>query len=329
MNTKEEDVVTTLFIANTHTPLLFFSSDGMAYKLKTWKLPQGGRNARGKALVNILPIKKETYIAAIMPVDVPEDEWDDLQVFFVTSTGYVRRNALSDFTNVKSNGKIAMKLPSNTTLVNVKICSEDKDVLLTTSFGKAIRFQVKDIRVFKGRDSIGVRGIKLSKDDKVVSMAIIFHAEFKPEERLAYFKMRKAITGEESEFDDIEEIKATISKERYTELSAQEEWLLTITSMGYGKRSSAHEYRVSNRGGQGISAANLERRGDEIISCFPVEEDDQIILVTSNGQSIRCPVLGISKQSRSASGVKVFDTKINEKVVSVACIAEKNNDEID
>ena len=328
MNTKDEDVVTTLFVANTHTTLLFFTSNGMAYKLKTWKLPQGGRSARGKAIINILPIEKDTSIAAIMPVDQPEEKWEELQIFFVTSTGFVRRNALSDFINVKSNGKIAMKLPENTTLVGVKICSENQDVLLTTSFGKAIRFQVRDIRVFKGRGSIGVRGIKLSENDKVVSMAIILHVEFRSEERVAYFKMRKAITGEESEFDNNIDTNETISKERYTELSAKEEWLLTITSMGFGKRSSAHEYRVSNRGGQGISAANLERRADEIISCFPVEDDDQIMLVTSTGQSIRCPVIGISKQSRSASGVKVFDTKNNEKVVSVACIAEKNNDEV-
>ena len=328
MNTKDEDVVTTLFVANTHTNLLFFSSNGLVYKLKTWRLPQGGRNSRGKAIINMLPISQGTTIAAIMPVDAPEKEWQSLQILFATSTGDVRRNALSDFTNVKSNGKIAMKLPEGTTLVGARICSEKNDVMLTTSKGKAIRFPVTDVRIFKGRDSIGVRGIKLSNNDFVVSMAIILHVTVTSEERSAYFKMRKAITGDDLEIDEIASNELTLSQERYVSLSAQEEWILTITSSGFGKRSSAHEYRVSGRGGQGISAANLERREDTIISSFTVEEDDQIMLVTSTGQSIRCPVSGISRQSRSASGVRVFNTGADEKVVSVACIAEKNDSDI-
>ena len=326
MDTKDEDFVTTLFVANTHTPLLVFTTEGMVYKLKTWRLPQGGRNTRGKAIVNILPIPQGTSIAAIMPVDRDEAEWADLQIVFATSEGDVRRNALSDFTNVKSNGKIAMKLPEGKRLINARICSENDDFLLTTSLGKAIRFPVTDVRVFKGRDSTGVRGIRLADKDEVVSMAVIRHVEASSEERTAYFKMRRAITGEESgEVSD--DTNGSIGQERYAELSALEEWILTITSSGYGKRSSAHEYRVAGRGGQGIAAANLARRDDTIVASFPVDEDDQIMLVTSTGQSIRCPVSGISRQGRASSGVTVFNTAKNEKVVSVAWIAESGEEE--
>ncbi|MBL4874533.1 MAG: DNA gyrase subunit A [Rhodobacteraceae bacterium] len=324
MNTKDEDFVTQLFIANTHTPLLFFTTDGIVYKLKTWRLPPGGRNARGKAIVNILPIPQDASIAAIMPVDVPEDEWDNLQIVFSTSTGGVRRNALSDFTNVKSNGKIAMKLTEGMRLIDARICHEENDFLLTTKQGKAIRFPVTDVRIFKGRDSTGVRGIRLAAGDEVVSMSILRHVDATPDERHAYFKMRRAVTGEES--GEVEVVNTSISTERYAELSALEEWILTVTSGGYGKRSSAHEYRVSGRGGQGIAAANLGRRGDTIVASFPVDEEDQIMLATSTGQSIRCPVSGISRQGRSSSGVTVFKVANKESVVSVAWIADQGDD---
>ena len=327
MNTKDEDFVINLFVANTHTPLLFFTSDGLVYKLKTWRLPPGGRNARGKAIVNILPIPADMSIAAIMPVDVPEEDWDDLQIVFATSTGGVRRNALSDFTNVKSNGKIAMKLPEGVSIVNVRICNEMDDFLLTTSRGKVIRFPVTDVRVFKGRDSTGVRGIKLAKGDGVVSMAVIRHVDATPDERAAYFKMRRAITGDESGETEGAETDIALSQERYAELSALEQWILTITSGGYGKRSSAHEYRVAGRGGLGIAAANLGRRGDTIVASFTVEDDDQIMLATSTGQSIRCPVSGISRQGRTSSGVTVFNTSKDEEVVSVAWIAEQGEED--
>ena len=331
MNTKDEDIVTSLFVANTHTPLLFFTSNGIVFKLKTWRLPQGGRNSRGKAIINMLPIASGTSVAAIMPVDVPEENWADLQIFFSTSTGDVRRNALSDFTNVKSNGKIAMKLPEGTSLVGARICSSINDVMLTTSMGKAIRFSVTDVRVFKGRDSIGVRGIRLAPKDRVVSMAIISHVDASSDERNAFFKMQKSIAGEEPFSEQVETLDtaAVMSDERFNELAKQEEWILVITSSGFGKRSSAHEYRVSSRGGQGITAANLGRRDDTIISSFPVENDDQIMLVTSTGQSIRCPVQGISRQSRTASGVTVFNTGSKENVVSVALVAEKHGAEIE
>ena len=318
MSTKEEDFVTTLFVANTHTPLLFFTSEGMVYMLKTWRLPRGGRNARGKALVNILPIPTGVSVAAIMPVDRPEDEWSDLQIVFATNQGGVRRNALSDFTNVRANGKIAMKLDEGMRLINAQMCDEGDDFMLTTAQGKAIRFPVPDVRVFKGRDSTGVRGIRLAKGDEVVSMSVLRHVDATPEERATYFKMRR---------EDGPDIETPLSEERFNELAALEEWILTITSGGFGKRSSAHEYRVSGRGGQGIAAANLGRRGDTIIASFPVQDDDQIMLATNSGQSIRCPVSGISRQGRGSSGVTVFKTAKDETVVSVAWIADQGEGE--
>ena len=326
MSTKEEDFVTNLFVANTHTPLLFFTTDGMVYKLKTWRLPMGGRNAKGKAIVNILPIDPGVSIAAIMPVDAPEEDWGGLNIVFANSAGDVRRNALSDFTNVKSNGKIAMKLPEGVSIVNVRIATEEDDFLLTTAKGKAIRFPVTDVRVFKGRDSTGVRGIKLAKGDEVVSMSVIRHVDATAEERNAYFKMRRAVTGEDTGVEEGEAGEA-LTQERYAELGALEQWILTITAGGYGKRSSAHEYRVSGRGGQGVTAANLTLRDDRIVAAFTVEDDDQIMLATSTGQSIRCPVSGISRQGRASSGVTVFNVGKNERVVSVAYIAEQSEED--
>ena len=332
MNTKEEDFVTNLFVANTHTQLLFFTSDGIAYKLKTWKLPLSGRNSRGKPIINILPIPKEISITTIMPIEVAEDSWDSLHIFFSTSNGSVRRNALSDFSNVRANGKIAIKLQPETSLVDVKICSENDDIMIATSEGKAIRFNVSDVRVFKGRESSGVRGIKLSKNDQVVSMSILTNVTASSNERLAFTKMSRSDNHTDNVNYDLSESnnetdELVLSTERYKELQSSEQWILMITSGGFGKRSSAYEYREASRGGQGVSAANIGRREDKVIASFPVEEDDQIMLITSTGQAIRCPVSGISKQSRTASGVKVFDTADGEKVVSVAYIAEKNTEE--
>ncbi|EAQ06334.1 MULTISPECIES: DNA gyrase subunit A [Yoonia] len=332
MATKEEDVVTTLFVANTHTQLLFFTTDGMAYKLKTWRLPLGSRTAKGKAIVNILPIPQGVSVAAIMPVDRPEAEWDDLQIVFATSAGDVRRNALSDFTNVKSNGKIAMKLPDeHTLLVNARICSPDDDVMLITDSGRAIRFPTTDVRVFKGRDSTGVRGIRLQGDDKVVSMSIIRHFEAEAEERAAYLKMRRAMAGlaDDAEVEDEEAAPGQISPERYAAMSAAENLILTISAKGSGKLSSSHDYPVRGRGGMGVAAMDKAMRGGPLVTSFPVEMSDQIMLVTSTGQSIRVPVEGISFRSRSAGGVKVFDTGKGETVVSVAWIADQGDDEDD
>jgi len=330
MQTKDEDVVTTLFVANTHTQLLFFTTDGMAYKLKTWRLPLGGRTAKGKAIVNILPIPVGVSIAAIMPVDVEEKEWDNLQIVFATSAGDIRRNALSDFTNVRSNGKIAMDLNEGTELVNARIAGEEDDVMLFTDSGRAIRFSTTAVRVFKGRKSTGVRGIKLLGQDKVVSMSVIRHFIATPDERSAYLKMRRAVSGlidEEvnSDEDDVNE-NATISPERYAEMSASENLILTITSGGAGKLSSSHDYPVRGRGGMGVAAMDKTMRGGAIVASFPVELEDQIMLATSNGQSIRVPIEGISFRSRSAGGVKVFNTKENEEVVSVAWIADQGDD---
>ena len=330
MQTKDEDVVTTLFVANTHTQLLFFTTDGMAYKLKTWRLPLGGRTAKGKAVVNILPIPTGVSIAAIMPVEAPESDWENLQIIFATSAGDVRRNALSDFTNVRANGKIAMDLPERVELVNARIATEDDDVMLVTNSGRAIRFSTTDVRVFKGRKSTGVRGIKLLADDHVVSMSIIRHFIATSDERAAYLKMRRAVAGmtdeEEITDDDESNANATISPARYAEMSAEENLILTISSSGSGKLSSSHDYPVRGRGGMGVAAMDKAMRGGDLVASFPVDIEDQIMLATSKGQSIRVPVEGISFRSRSAGGVKVFDTGKGEEVVSVAWIADQSDE---
>ena len=335
MATKDEDVVTSLFVANTHTQLLFFTTDGMVYKLKTWRLPQGSRTSKGKAIVNILPIPQGVSIAAIMPVDRDEKEWDDLQVVFATSAGTVRRNKLSDFTNVMRNGKIAMKFEGeheNTTLINARIASNDDDVMLVTNSGRAIRFKATDVRIFNSRASVGVRGVKLAGDDTVVSMSIIRHFEASSEERAAYLKMRRLVAGLTDEVDAADEeavADINLPQERYVEMSASENLILTITENGAGKMSSSHDYPLRGRGGMGVQAMDKAMRGGQIVASFPIELEDQIMLVTSKGQSIRVPVEGISFRSRSAGGVKVFDTSKGEKVVSVAWIADQTAEDAD
>ncbi|MFV0292021.1 MAG: DNA gyrase subunit A [Paracoccus sp. (in: a-proteobacteria)] len=334
MATKEDDVVTTLFVANTHTELLFFTTGGMVYRLKTWRLPLGGRTAKGKALVNILPIEGGTSIAALLPMDAPEAEWDNYQVIFSTDAGDVRRNALSDFTNIKSNGKIAMKLPEGVCLIGVRMATESDDVMLVTAKGRAIRFAATDVRVFKGRDSTGVRGIRLANGDNVVSMSVIRHFETDPAERAAYLKMRRAVAGAlddgaESDEDEDNTVEGSITQERYAEMSAAEDLILTITAQGAGKTSSSHGYPLRGRGGQGVMAMDKAMRGGKLVASFPVESDDQIMLATSTGQSIRVPVEGISFRSRSAGGVRVFNTAKDETVVSVARIADQGEDDTD
>lgn len=329
MATKEDDVVTTLFVANTHTELLFFTTDGMVYRMKTWRLPLAGRTSKGKAMVNILPIGAGVSIAALLPMDAPETEWDNYQVVFATDDGDVRRNALSDFGSVRANGKIAMKLPEGVTLVNVRMATEQDDVMLVTLQGRAIRFPTTAVRVFKGRDSTGVRGIRLAESDKVVSMSVIRHFEADPSERVAYLKMRRAVAGalddgaEADEDDDTPE--GSVTQERYIEMSAAEDLILTITAKGSGKISSSHDYPVRGRGGQGVMAMDRAMRGGPLVASFPVESFDQIMLATSTGQSIRVPVQGISFRSRSAGGVRVFNTAAGEVVVSVARIAEQGD----
>ena len=329
---KDDDVVTTLFVASTHAQLLFFTTDGMVYKLKTWRLPLGGRTSRGKAIVNILPIPSGVSIAAIMPTDRDEEEWDQLQIFFATSDGDVRRNALSDFTNVKANGKIAMKLPDEVSLVNARICTENDDVMLVTARGRAIRFPTTAVRIFKGRGSTGVRGIKLAGDDHVVSMAVIRHFEADSAERSAYLKQRRLVSGmpeDETDADDDAHADGQLSPERYAEMSAAEDLILTITSGGTGKLSSSHGYPVRQRGGKGVLAMDKALRDGPLVASFPVDMSDQIMLATSTGQSIRVPIKDISFRSRTAGGVKVLNASEGEQVVSVAWIADQGEAESD
>ncbi len=337
MTTRDEDFVTRLFVANTHTPVIFFSSEGQAYKEKVWRLPLAAPNAKGKALVNMLPLKQGERINAIMPLPEDEASWDKLDVMFATSRGTVRRNKLSDFVQVNRGGKIAMKLDEGEHIVDVQICSEHDDVLLTTAKGQCIRFPVTDVRVFKGRDSMGVRGINLAEGDKIISMAILRHVEATGEERAAYLKMRRAVMGEQANgdadaagSDDAEETgngNFSLSQERYVEMSAQEQCILTISEKGYGKRTLSYEYRITGRGGKGITAMAVNNRNGLLVASFPVENADQIMLVTDGGQLIRVPVDGIRVVGRNSQGVTIFSTRGKERVVSVEHIEGEEGEE--
>ena len=335
MATRDEDFVARLFVANTHTPVLFFTSRGIAYKLKVWRLPLAAANARGKALINILPLEQGERITSIMPLPEDEDSWANLDIMFATTRGTVRRNSLADFVEVRQNGKIAMKLDEGDQIVGVETATANHDVLLTTALGQAIRFQVDDVRVFKGRDSMGVRGIQLAKDDVVISMAVINHSDATAEERAAYLKMSRAVRGEgESEetgsADEGDVVAGELSQERYAQMSAIEQFILTISENGYGKRTSSHEYRITGRGGKGIVAMAVNKRNGNLVASFPVADDDQIMLISDGGQTIRLPVGGdkpIRIVSRGSQGVIVFDTAEDEKVVSVEHISEPEDDE--
>jgi len=332
MATRDEDFVTRIFIANTHTPVLFFSSRGMVYKMIVWRLPVAAPQARGKALVNLLPLGKDETITTILPLPEDEASWANLDVMFATNYGSVRRNKLSDFIEVRQNGKIAMRLDSGDHIVGVEICSEQNDVLLTSADGQTIRFPVPDVRVFKGRESPGVRGIKLGRDDQVISMAILGHVEASPAERAAYVRQANSIRRGGTDIEDVEvesedqEVVA-LSPERYAELSAHEQFVLTVSENGYGKRTSAYEYRISGRGGKGIIGMIVNERNGKLIASFPAEETDEIMLVTNGGQLIRTPVQDISIMGRSTQGVIVFSTSEGEHVVSVEHIPEENGGE--
>ena len=323
MSTRDEDFVTRLFVASTHTPVLFFSDQGQAYKEKVWRLPVAAPNARGKALVNILHLQNEgERITTIMPLPEDEASWETLDVMFATASGNVRRNKLSDFVQVNRNGKIAMKLDPGDHIVHVEICRADQNVLLTTALGQCIRFPVEDVRVFKGRDSTGVRGIALAKDDRVISMAILNAFDASPEERAGYLKMRRAVIGDAGDEGDAAEAdestaEAAISQERYSEMGAAEQYVLTLSERGFGKRSSSFEYRTSGRGGKGITAMRVNARNGNLVASFPVEASDQIMLVTNAGQLIRVPVDDIRIVGRASQGVTVFNTDKAERVVSV------------
>ncbi|MBR1168751.1 DNA gyrase subunit A [Bradyrhizobium liaoningense] len=330
MQTRDEDFVSRLFVASTHTPVLFFSSRGQVYKEKVWRLPMAAPNARGKAMINILPLEQGERITTIMPLPEDESTWGQLDVMFATTGGNVRRNKLSDFVDVRRSGIIAMKLDDNEAIVDVQICTERDDVLLTAAGGQCIRFPVTDVRVFTGRTSMGVRGIALGEGDKVISLAILRHVDTTSDERSAYLKMRRAVAGEavadEAPADaEAEETSGSfqLPQERYVEMSAQEQVVLTVSVNGYGKRTSSYEYRTTGRGGKGIVAMSVNNRNGNLVASFPVEEADQIMLVTDKGQLIRCPVEGIRIAGRSTQGVIVFDTAEDEHVVSVEHITEE------
>jgi DNA gyrase subunit A len=325
MQTREEDFVSRLFVASTHTPVLFFSSRGKVYKEKVWRLPVA---ARGKALINILPLEQGERITTIMPLPEDEGSWADLDVMFASTGGFVRRNKLSDFADVRRSGIIAMKLEEGEAIVDVQICTERDDVLLTAAGGQCIRFPVTDVRVFSGRTSMGVRGIALSGDDKVISLSILQHIEAPADERAAYLRRASAVRrgGVEDEAPtEQEEASAAIElgEQRYVEMSAAEQFVLTISENGYGKRTSSFEYRTTGRGGKGIVAMSVNSRNGKLVASFPVEESDQIMLVTDAGQLIRCPVDGIRIAGRSTQGVIVFDTAEGERVVSIEHIGEE------
>jgi DNA gyrase subunit A len=330
MQTRDEDFVSRLFVASTHTPVLFFSSRGQVYKEKVWRLPMAAPNARGKAMINILPLEQGERITTIMPLPEDESSWGNLDVMFATTGGTVRRNKLSDFVDVRRSGIIAMKLDEDEAIVDVQICTEHDDVLLTAAGGQCIRFPVTDVRVFSGRTSMGVRGIALPKGDRLISLAILRHVEATSDERTAYLKMRRAVAGEGAAEEtavegDTEEASNAIqlSSERYVEMSAQEQVVLTVSVNGYGKRTSSFEYRTTGRGGKGIVAMSVNNRNGKLVASFPVEESDQIMLVTDKGQLIRCPVADIRIAGRSTQGVIVFDTADDEHVVSVEHIGEE------
>jgi DNA gyrase subunit A len=338
MATKDEDFVTRLFVASTHTPILFFSSRGIVYKEKVWRLPIGTPQSRGKFLRNMLPLEAGERITSIMPLPEDETSWADLDVMFATTRGTVRRNKLSDFADVKRNGKIAMKFDEEgDEILGVATCNEFDDVLLTANSGQCIRFAVTDVRVFKGRDSQGVRGIALGENERAISMAILAHVDADPAERAAYLKQavaeRKALSGEEADDialtnEDVAE-EAVLSPERYEELKAREQFVLTVSEFGHGKRSSSYDFRLTNRGGKGIRATDVSKREEigELVAAFPVEKDDQLMLVSDGGQVIRVPVAGIRMASRATKGVTIFNTAEGEKVVSVERISEPQAEE--
>jgi len=339
MATRDEDFVTWLFIANTHQPVLFFSSRGIAYKEKVWHLPIGTPQSRGKALINMLPLQQDECITTIMPLPEDEASWGELDVMFATTRGTVRRNKLSDFSQINRNGKIAMKLEEEgDEILSVETCTAHDDVLLTTENGRCIRFPVTDVRIFSGRSSIGVRGINLDKSDKVISMAILSHVNATPAERASYIKRsiaERRASGAEA--DDIaihdegitdDEVNLVLDDARYEELQAYEQMVLTVSEFGYGKRASSYDFRVSGRGGKGIKATDTSRTNEigKLVAVFPVDANDQLMLVSDKGQLIRVPVEGIRIAGRSTKGVIIFNTAKGEKVMSVERISENETE---
>jgi DNA gyrase subunit A len=339
MATKDEDSVADLFIANTHTPMLFFTTAGMVYKLKVYRLPIGSPTSKGKALINLLPLDQGETVSTVMPLPEDETTWDNLNVMFATSHGSVRRNKLSDFTNIRSNGLIAMKLEEGEGLIAVKTCASDQDILLSTSLGKCIRFSVDDVRVFAGRTSTGVRGIRLAKGDEVIGLSILNHVEASSAERQEYLKranaLRRAsgeeIVDDESAAPDPEEEEAgdsaSLTQERFDELAALEEFILTVTDTGFGKRTSSHEYRLTGRGGQGISNMELSGRNSKIVASFPIDDHHEVMLATDGGQVLRMKLNEVRIAGRRTQGVTLFRIAADEKVVSAASILMEDDED--
>jgi DNA gyrase subunit A len=338
---RDEDFVTKIFVGSTHTPVLFFSSRGMVYKMKVWRLPAATPQSVGKALINLLPLQQDERITTILPLPEDESTWAKLDVMFATKSGNIRRNSLDDFSQINRNGKIAMKLDEGDLLVDVLICETADDVLLTTANGRCIRFAAEDVRLFKSRGSDGVRGIRLDEGDTVISMAILTNVEATPAERTAYLKqaavIRRAQNVGDGEAEPVAEAPielgdeegeedtgtAELSPERYGELSAKEQFILTVSEKGFGKRSSAYEYRQSGRGGKGITAMVVNDRNGKMVAAFPIADTDQIMLVTDGGKLIRTPVHDVRIAGRNTQGVRVFRTEDAEKVVSVERVPEE------
>ena len=346
MAIREEDFLSEVFVASTLAPVLFFTSSGRVYKLKVYRLPLGTPQARGRPMVNLLPnLAPGETISTVMPLPEDEESWGDLAVMFATANGYVRRNALSDFGNVMANGKIAMKFEgedADDRLIAVATCTDANDVLLATRNGKSIRFPVSDVRVFSSRSSVGVRGIRLLADDQVISLSILRHEGIAPDMRNAYLSLaarRRRQTDEESEtaadapFEPEEAEgepaggdEGSISEENYADLAQREEFVLSVTEKGFGVRSSAYDYRITGRGGQGIDNMDLSRRRDAIVAVFPVGHSDQVMLVTDGGMVIRCPVDDIRIARRRSQGVVIFKVGDGERVVSVARLPEDSDE---
>ena len=334
MATKDEDFVTRLFVASTNTPVLFFSSKGLVYKMKVYKLPLGSPTSKGKPFINLLPLDEGETITTVMKLPECEDDCKDMSIMFATSQGNVRRNSLMDFVNVQSNGKIAMKLDEGDKLINVRICHEDNDIMLAARSGKCIRFPVTDVRVFVGRNSTGVRGIKLAEGDEVISMSILLHSDATSEERDEYARIASAIKRISAERGDDSCVSPedtgllnVLTTEKYKEMAEREQFILSVTSTGYGKRTSSYEYRVTGRGGQGIANMEMSARNKEIVSSFPIEDDNQIMMVTDGGKLIRMPVKDIRIAGRKTQGVILFRTAENERVVSVTWLDADDGDD--
>jgi DNA gyrase subunit A len=330
ITTRDEDFVSQIFTASTLTPILFFSSKGIVYKLKAWKIPEGSNQSKGKALQNIFPLKEGHMITSIMPLPSDEATWAKMKIIFATANGKIRKNSLLDFENIQSSGKIAMKLEENDSIVGIKIIEDDDDFLLSTEKGKSLRVQSTKLRLFKGRSSKGIKGISLKKDDKIISLSILKNVKISSDEARAYIKASRLEKDiDETPDDDTEKSKEVkLSKKKIEEFKNKEQYILTITANGFGKRSSAYEYRVSGRGGQGIISIISSERNGLVASTFTINHEDQIMLITDKGQAIRCNVKDIRITGRNTQGVRVFNLSKDEKVVSATRIEDSTEENI-